>query len=151
MKFLRRLFFSVFKMPETMSIFISAILLSAAINIATNEIGDKGIDWSYGWQVTFSVILMFLSSCCFTILAVYLKPMQERHKKDHPISVRMENKDVWYEDIKKKNGARTVLSLLFLLTYLTLLFSILLLFWDHLEELWQNILSPQAAATQLMS
>lgn len=128
MKFFRRVFFSIFKMPENMAIFISGILLSAAINIATSEIGDSGVDWSYGWRVTISTILMFISSCCFAILAVYVKPIQEKHKKDHPILIRMKNKDIWYDDIKEKNGARAVLSVLFVLTYITLLVSALLLF-----------------------
>lgn len=129
MKYLRRNFFIIFKMPENMLIFISGILLSTSINIATNKIGNNGIGWTYGWQVTISTILMFASSCCFTIMAVYLKPIQEKHKKEHPVVIRIENKDIWYEDLKRTKGAIVVLSLLFVLTYVSFLVSGILLFW----------------------
>lgn len=148
MKHLRRGFFAIFKMPENMMIFVSGILLSTAINIATTKIGDAGVEWTYGWQVTTSTILMFVSSCCFTIMAVYLKPLQEKHKKEHPTAIRLENKDVWFEDLKNTKGAIAVLSILFVLTYAALLISGILLFG---EGLWESTSLPQVQEILSMS
>lgn len=132
---LRRGFFAIFKMPENMMTFISGILLSTAIGIVTSKITDTGIRWTYGWQVTISTILMFISSCSFTFMAVYLKPLQDKHKNEHPLSIRVEEKDLWYEDLKKVKGARVTLSILFLLTYVAFAISIILLF---LGGVWGN-------------
>jgi len=85
------------------------------------------------WSTYLALVLVFQQSedskILLDSLAVYVKPLQERHKK-HPISVRMENKNLWYEDIQKKKGAIAVLLILFALTYIAFLGSAVLLFWS---------------------
>ena len=148
MKRIRRVFFAIFKIPENMMTFISGILLSASISIVTGQIVDTGIKWTHGWQVTISTILMFISSCCFTIMAIYLKPLQEKHQKEHPIEIRLKDTDIWFEDLKNKKGTIVVLVILFLLSYGSLVVSVILLFW---EDIWGNILLPQGPAIPPMN
>lgn len=131
-----------------MMTFFSGILLSASISTVTNQIVATGVKWTHGWQVTISTILMFVSSCSFTIMAIYLKPLQEKHQKEHPIAIRLENKDIWFEDLKNKKGTIKVLVILFLLSYVSFLVSIILLFW---EDIWGNISLPQVPEIPPMS
>ena len=86
-RWIRRAYFALFKMPENMLVFFSGIVLSAAINVATNGVTSSGFNWNYGGRVTVSMLLMFISSIFFMLMAIYLKPIQENYKA-HPPSVR---------------------------------------------------------------
>lgn len=127
LKTLQRIFFSIFKLPESMTVFISGILLTTAINILTGQIKNDGFIWCHKWNITLSTILMFISSVCFMILTTYVKPLQENHKKKHPLSIRISDKDIWVEDIHAQKGAELFLSILFIFTYVLALASLMLL------------------------
>ena len=128
LKTLQRIFFSIFKLPESMTVFISGILLTTAINIVTGQIKNNGFIWHHKWNITLSTILMFISSACFMILTTYVKPLQEKHKKNHPLSIRLSDKDIWVEDIINQKGVALILSILFVFTYILALVSLVLLF-----------------------
>lgn len=79
MKVICRIFFSIFLVvPESIFAFISGILLSTAINIATSQLPNN-IFSILSKTTIISMFLMLLSSILFMLLGISVKPYQEIH------------------------------------------------------------------------
>jgi hypothetical protein len=125
-------FLSILHIPENILAFISGILLSAAINIATGIIGEDGIS-KLPINITISMLLMFVASILFMVLAVIVKPIQEYFNTKDESSKKYIKKEMksnpWYESVKDQRRVLTiVLPIILFITLLTSVLSIWVLF-----------------------
>lgn len=121
--FFHGLLLCIFKISESIYAFLSGILLSAAINIATSTINNNEI--SMAQNIRISMILMFIASILFMLLSVYLKPIQERYS-GYPADDN--DKLAWLSAINTTKHAVFVLPIVFVLSLSTMIVSIVLIF-----------------------
>lgn len=143
-------FLSMLRIPESILAFISGILLSAAINIATGMIGEEGIS-QLPANITISMTLMFIACVLFMVLAVMVKPIQESFNTKDASSKKYiretQKSNPWYESIKDQNKALTiVLPLILFVTLLASVLSIWVLFDPSAFGIASSITTPEQIA-----
>ena len=119
-KKLKETILSFFKIPESIIVFLSGILVSASINIFTCTIPRSA--FFLPKHLVVSALLMLFSSCCLMYWAIIVKPCQEKHNKDAP------NEKDWIQRIKE-NNTDTKLLVCSILSLLAFVISIILLFF----------------------
>jgi hypothetical protein len=121
--FFHGLLLCIFKISESIYTFISGILLSAAISIATSTINNNEICMAY--NITLAMLFMFIASVLFMLLAVYLKSIQDIYS-GYPADEN--DKLAWLSAIKTTKHAVVVLPIIFILSLSTMIASIVLIF-----------------------
>ncbi|MCL2774211.1 MAG: hypothetical protein FWD71_12795 [Oscillospiraceae bacterium] len=110
-------FFYIFKvLPDGLLTFISGILLTSAINIATSQLPSSIFD-VLNCKIIISMFLMFVSSCFFILLGFSIKPFQDEFSKTPKIPNDKQNiYNEWFDflaekKVKKKWSILLILSL----------------------------------------
>ncbi len=121
-----RIYLSLFLVvPESAFTFISGVLLSAAINIATSQL-PSSIWLMLRCNTIISMFLMFVACIVFMWLGVSIKPHQEAHSRlcsAKEMNVRTQD---WVSYLKGKNVIKKW-SILFFLSISTTIASLIFL------------------------
>lgn len=112
-------FFNIFRLSDGSFCFFSGVLVSAAINMLTSSMPESPL--TLPWNVLVSIILMVIASFLLILIADTVRPCQERYNSKE-INVRD-----WYKEIKH-HSCEMKLTILFILTTIHVISSIVLLF-----------------------
>lgn len=124
MKKLKKFYYGMYEMPESMVTFVSGIFISVSTGIFTCNIPESLA--SIGAYYIWSAVLMFIASLALMLWAIVVSPLQKDYE-NNPFEGKNADCDwVTYITDKDRKADRIKLHLCFIITVITVVLSVVL-------------------------